>query len=312
MHWKAKVYLQKALAALPRRLADPLYYQLQRHVGNLHRAVDTLSHLGAGLGTWTLAEAAGCALSDAVFCEIGTGRMVNLPVAYWLMGARQIITVDLNRLLRPDMMRESLATMQAKRNEIISLFGSRLDHRRFDRLMAFPSGRRAFNLPDFLEMCQIVYHAPRSGTETGLPAHSVDVHCSFAVFEHLPPATLVGILQEGARILRPNGVSVHAIDYSDHRGHSDPRLHAIDFLQFSDATWLKYGGNRFSYTNRLRHDDVVALCAQAGHRVIATETFRNDPRVGPQLRAGIRLDPRFASKPPEVLDITNAWIVAAP
>ena len=121
---------------------------------------------------------------------------------------------------------------------------------------------------------------------------------------------LLQILEEGNRIVRDDGLFVHRIDYSDHFSHSDKTISSINFLQYSDAIWDRYAGNRYMYMNRLRHDDFLAVFQAAGHRIMA-DTPKVDQRALQILRDGsLPLSERFVSKPPDVLSIRGSWLVS--
>ena len=191
-----------------------------------------------------------------------------VPLAFWLMGARRIITVDLNPYLKGELVRESLEYIDANRKEVTALFGEALRQERMDELLQF-TRPGAFSLKRFLDLCCIEYDAPGDATRSGLPAGSIDFHTSYTVLEHIPPEVLSQILAEGNRLVRDSGMFVHCVDYSDHFSHSDATVSPINFLQYTDAEWARYAGNRYMYMNRLRHDDFLALFESAGHRILA-------------------------------------------
>jgi SAM-dependent methyltransferase len=157
-----------------------------------------------------------------------------------------------------------------------------------------------------------VYLAPADATRLSMPAGSVDFHVSYTVLEHIPPSVLGDILREGRRVLRPEGLFVHRIDFTDHFSHSDPAISSVNFLQFSELRWAWWAGNRFMYHNRLRVDEFADIVRDAGLTTRSLETV-TDPRAMEAIRNGtIRLDPRFAGKAPEVNATSSAWLVAAP
>ena len=122
-----------------------------------------------------------------------------------------------------------------------------------------------------------------------------------------PPPRSRRSCTEGKRLLRPGGLAIHHIDYSDHFAHSDPRLSPIHFLQYSEKQWARYAGNRYMYMNRLRHDDMLRLFEEAGHRIVNEDLQRNLGVTG-----ALPLDARFRTKPAEVLAITSAWLITQP
>ncbi len=308
MHWKLKAMIQNAVSLLPPSVSYATYYWIQRHFGGLRR-IDPVSGLSAGIEIWKRIEKHGQDPSGKVFLEIGTGRVPLVPLAYWLMGAERTITIDLNPYLKGELVEESLRYISDNDGEIQSLFGSLLDKGRLDDLLAF-SRNVDFSTRAFLDLCRIDYIAPGDAASTGLPPQGIDFHTSYTVFEHIPPEVLKRILEEGNRIIRDDGLFVHRIDYSDHFSHSDKRISAINFLQYSDEEWKRYAGNRYMYMNRLRHDDFVRLFKSVGHRILDAQTDV-DQRARELLSNGVlKLDERFSIKPKEILSISASWIVS--
>lgn len=306
MHWKLKAKIQNAVSLLPSSLSYEVYYWIQRHFGGLRR-LDP-GRLATGIETWKRIQEQGYTPSGKVFLEVGTGKVPLVPLAYWLMGAKRIITIDLNPYLKEELIAESLRYISDNQGEVFSLFGSLVDKTRFDELLEF--GRKSeIAASEFLDLCQMNYIAPGDAADTGLPDQSIDFHTSHAVFEHIPPSVLRKILKEGNRIIRNNGLFINLIDYSDHFSYSDKNISRMNFLQYSDDAWERYAGNRYMYMNRLRHDDFIELFESVGHRIV--EASPNiDQRSLEFLRSGnLHLSERFSSKPEEVLACATAWII---
>jgi len=308
MRWKVKAMVQNAVSRLPSSASYAAYYWLQRHFGGL-RHFNPVSRFTSGIETWKRILAQGISPCGKVFFEVGTGRVPLAPLAFWLMGAEKTITIDLNPYMKQELLVDSLRYISRNQDQIRELFGDLLDTHRLDQLGTCFSDSR-FDLPRFLDLCRIDYIAPGDATATGLPDHSIDVHTSYTVFEHVPLGVLRSILEEGNRIVKDQGLFVHRIDYSDHFSHADRSISAINFLQYSDATWERYAGNRYMYMNRLRHDDYLQLFQSVGHRLLGVQ-----PDIRPGLRELLRqgtlvLDARFQSKPEEVLATTAAWIIS--
>src|SRR5262249_17987164 len=149
------------------------YYQMQRTVGGLRTTVP-IEHLAAGIQTWQHIQNEGRDPVDKVFFEVGTGRVPILPLAFWLMGARRTITVDINPYLKSELVREAVEYMALNARDVTLLFGARLQQHRFNELLQFHTG--TFSLQRFLELSCIDYIWPGDAAQTGLPPHSVDFH----------------------------------------------------------------------------------------------------------------------------------------
>ena len=309
MHWKTKATLQNAVSRLPSASSYATYYWLQRHFGGL-RHINPMARLRAGIETWRQIEKIGRDPFGKTFFEVGTGRVPMTPLAYWLMGAKRVITIDLNPYMKAELTRECLKYIAGHVKDVQALFGPLLNRRRFEALLDFQC-RDDFDLQNLLDLCHIAYIAPGDAAHTGLDPDAIDFHTSFNVFEHIPRNVLLAILAEGNRIIRPNGLFVHRVDYSDHFSHSDTRISPINFLQYSDAQWERYAGNRYMYMNRLRHDDFLALFESANHAVLAAEPTVDAPSLQLLRDGRLNVDARFGGKSVEVLAATEAWIVCA-
>lgn len=310
MDWKTKAQIQNLVAALPPKISYALYYWLQRRFGGL-RFMDPCSRLQGGINIWRTLKSVGHDGTDKVFFEVGTGRAPLAPLAFWLMGARETITIDLNPYVKDELIAESLAFILKEQEKIKALFGDDLDQQRWQELLHF-SSKQVFDRQAFLDCCAIRYIAPGDATATGLPDKSIDYHTSYTVFEHIPEPVLEDILREGNRLLSADGLFVHRIDYSDHFSHSDTSISAINFLQYSDHQWRRFADNRYMYMNRLRHDDFQALFDRVNHRVILDAPDTDSSLLEVLHSEAFILDDRFAGKSEQTLSITGSWLVTRP
>lgn len=308
MHWKLKATIQNAASLLPSPVSHATYFWIQRHFGGLRR-INPVSKLTDGIETWKRIIELDYDPSGKVFLEIGTGRVTLVPLAYWLMGAKKTITIDLNPYLKAELIKESLQHISDNNEEIRKLFGSLMHEDRINDLLHFIRNT-SFSTSAFLDLCRINYIAPGNAANTTLPPQSIDFHTSYAVFEHIPLEVLKKIIYEGNKIIGNNGLFIHRIDYGDHFSYADKAISRINFLKFSDDEWKRYAGNRYMYMNRLRHDDYIRLFQSAGHRILAVDTYV-DQQIQELLRSGnLRLNERFRAKSEDVLSITGAWIVS--
>jgi methyltransferase family protein len=293
MRWKVKAAIQKTLALLPQRIGNRAYYLLQKRAGGL-RHFNPLRPMSNGVKTAARIEGAGRSPVGGVFFEVGTGWDLFLPISYWLMGAERVITVDVNRHVQTDVIASGLRYLLAHRGQVEALFGTRLVRPRLDALL----GRRGCTVlgrGGVIELCNITYMAPADAGSTQLPDQSIDFHTSCTVLEHVTPDDLCSILIEGRRIVKDDGLFVHAIDYTDHFSHSDSSISAINFLRYSDAQWRRYGNTRFMYSNRLRHDDFLELFGSLGYQLLAEEPDVK-PEIVNYIENGFPVHPSFRGK----------------
>jgi SAM-dependent methyltransferase len=289
---------------LPDRAANEVYYFLQRRFGRLQR-VDPLPYFEQALSLMRLSGAYHMLNGSTIF-EVGTGRTVNIPFAFWLAGAARIITVDLNRYLRTELVTESIQACRTQRRQIIDLFaryGVPLMTPRLETLLACPTAAAAFSVT------QIDYHAPADAAQTQLPDSTVDLHISINVLEHISSQVLGNIFAEARRILRPHGLLLHQVDPSDHFAQTDPALHLAHFLRYSQARWDRIAGNQFMYQNRLRAPEYLRLIAAAGFAIGETRT-EQDARTLAELKSGFPIHPDFSRYSLEELATTKLAFAA--
>lgn len=307
MRWRLKARLQNAVAALPFG-SNKAYYAIQRTAGGLRRGLNLpMNRFRAAIGIAEWIEGAGAHVTDKRFLEVGTGHMVNVPTALWLMGAAETVTVDLNPYLSETLVEESNEFIRRNERSVRDLFGERsatpIFQERLRQLLSF-SGR----LEGLLEMMHVKYLAPANATGLPLEAHTIDFHVSNTVLEHIPPAELSRILAEARRVLHHEGMLVHRIDPSDHFSHDDDSIPAVNFLQFTDAEWKRLAGNQFMYHNRLRSADYVELFERAGVHILRLEGTV-DQRSRLALLNGFRTAPDFAHRAVDDLATTQLLLL---
>ncbi len=316
MNWTTKARVQNLIAALPGPLADHCYYRMQRMVGGL-RNPTPVKQIVAGC---RLAEAiqAQRPLEGARVMEVGTGRSLAIPLLTWLLGAEQVLTVDLNRYLRPEVLLADLAYLRANqpwlKEQLAAVVGEAgpTEGRQADLLALDLERPPARVLEELLQLCSIDYRAPADASALDLAAESIDVHLSRHVLEHVPPDALAGILREAARVLKPDGLCVHLIDLSDHFQHQDSSISPVNFLRYSEAEWDRLAGNRFMYMNRLRASDYLAIFEAAGLTLLDVSSVVDDEALGLIDSGGLPLDGRFEGRTSEDLATTEMLVVARP
>lgn len=304
MNWKTKARVQNAVAALP-FASTKVYFAIQRRFGGLRRGLNNpVDRFIAAINMVEWIEDAGGSIKGKRVVEVGTGHMVNVPTAFWLLGAGETITVDVNRYLSESIVKESNDSIREHREEVLQLFGPRANddgfRSRFEQLLSF-SGK----LDGLLEMMNVRYVSPGGAASLPLPEKSVDFHVSHTVLEHVPPTVISNILAEANRLMAPGGLLLHQIDPSDHFCHEDMDIPAINFLQFSEAEWDKWAGNQFMYHNRLRASEYLDLFVRVGVRILRSETAVDDRSLS-ALDRGFPVHSRFSGMTRE--DLATRWL----
>ena len=302
--------MQNVIALLPSKLSYALYYKAQRHWGAL-RSPNHLLGLHIGIETWQQLVSSGYDPRQKTFFEVGTGRKPITPLAFWLMGAERVYTLDVNPYLSEELTIEAVMQISSRPDEVINMMGDFINERRLKSLIEFCSNG-TFDLTEFLAFACIECYAPADAAHTTLPDGAIDVHTSYTVFEHIPAPIIRDIMTEAHRLLNRGGVAVHLIDYTDHFCHKDSSIHWLNFLRYSDQSCKVLFGNRYMYMNRLRHDDQLAIGQAAGFSPVTLQT-ELDRKVPEDIANGtIKLAPRFRAKSLDVLSIVNAWVLYRP
>lgn len=308
MNWKIKSLIQNIVSTLPDSLSHKVYYQIQRNLGGL-RKVNPTSRIIAGINICKKIHEFSEVVKNKIFFEIGTGRRLNVPLVFYLLGAKKVITIDSNNYLKTELVKEDIQYMKDNYKEVVLLFqGMQLDLNRLKNLLKFSSGNS--DVHDIMKFCNIEYIAPGDASKTNLPDASVDFHISYTVFEHIPLEIITNILREGNRIISNNGLFIHKIDFSDHFSHSDNSISPINFLQYNYKEWNKYAGNRYMYMNRLRLDDFKELYKKQGHELLNIETNQDDSIMQVLNDPSFSIDSGFKDKQTDVLCTKDAWIIS--
>ena len=300
MNWRLKGAIQKVLGSVPG--GHRIHFQLQRRIGGL---TDAGREADIKVEDWRLmighVLASKIVLEEATLFEIGTGWYPTFPLCFYLAGARRVITVDLTRLLERElvlMVVERLARHVPAIARAAALPQKEVEARRLDLVVALQRGASIEEATHGV----VDYRAPADATATKLPDDCVDVVFSNSVLEHLPPDVLEACFTEARRILRPGGISVHSVNCGDHYAYADPRIHQLNYLQYSEAQWRRWN-NAFLYQNRLRAVDFLEVAKRSGF-TIEIDTSRAHPKRLDELD-GIAIDPAFKRYTREQLAVTS-------
>ena len=305
MNWRLKGAIQKMLGRVP--AGERIHYELQRRGGGL-RNFD--KELEAKVEDWRLMvghlASVGRPVAGAQMLEMGSGWYPTFPIGLFLGGVKSVITVDLNRYLKPELMARMVEGLGRFLPVIVEATGRKAD----DVDAAYRELRGAIRRGASIEDATggvVTYQAPADAADTRLPAASLDVVFSNSVLEHVPGPVIEACFVEARRILRPGGVVFHSVNCGDHYAYADRRIHQLNYLQFSEADWAKWN-NEFLYQNRLRAVDFTDMAKRAGF-TIEVDTSRPHPTRLEQL-SQIRVHPEFARYSRDQLAITSIDFVA--
>jgi SAM-dependent methyltransferase len=300
MDWRAKGVLQKLLGNVPG--GEQAHYLLQRRFGGLRGFT---REFDIKMDDWRLMAGhlhqAGLSIAGARLFEIGSGWYPTFPFACYLAGARQVITVDLNRHIKHDLVRDCAVNLG-----------------RHTRLIAEASGcpeedvqRRQRRLAEQLQHSSDVgaatdgvvsYEAPADASATTLPSQGLDCVFSNSVLEHVLPAAVDAIFREAMRILTPGGIMFHSVNCGDHYAYVDRTINQLNYLKYSDREWRRWD-NAFLYQNRMRAYEFVDRAVDAGFDIVLNTECAREKRLAEL--AAMQVHPQFAHIPPERLCVTS-------
>jgi SAM-dependent methyltransferase len=306
MRWTRKAKIQKVCAVLPG--GDLLYRQIQRRYGRLQP--DPFKRLPQHAAMLRRLADLGFRAEGARCLEVGTGHLPIAPVAFHLLGAAEVVTVDLHRRLDTELTTAMIQRMVQARARIAELYAGLVDPAllddRLDALEALPSGS-----PDDLRSLNVHYAAPGDAARMPDADDTFDLSFSMTVLEHVTPPAMAAILAETRRVLKPSGFAAHLIDPSDHFAHQDASITRINFLRFSEREWQRLGGNEFSYCNRLRAPDLERLFTDADFAI--ERCLRTvDERSVAAVKRGFPIHPDYRDYDPDDLCTTELELYARP
>jgi len=300
VRWQLKCVVDNCKGVLP---FQDKFRKLKRHLvpyrPSLTRAQLVIEE-GMMQVQW-LREAAG-SLQDKTVLEIGSGWEPLVPLLFALCGVDRVYLADSNYLLDSASLHGTLEIIRLSKERIVEKL--KIDPQQFDRKFASDSS----SVGEFIERFRFTYLAPCDCQRLTFGGSVLDFVISRAVFEHIPPEIIDGILAETRRILKPGGLICHFIDNSDHWEHSDKTISRINFLRFSDRTFRWTHLNRLDYQNRLRHVEYAKMIKKHGF-----ETVRDERIIDAGLIAALPalpLAPRFREFSAEDMVTTDSRFLA--
>ena len=291
MDWRLKAGIQKVLELVPG--GGRIHQLMQVKAGALSKFGDECD---GRVDDWALMmghlRKTNVPVSGAIMAEIGTGWYPALPFCFYLAGAGRIHTYDLYRHVTPRMVNALAARLPIYASRIAEASGEREEAVRARQAgLQAALGRGASILEATAGVVR--YEAPADATRTGLDDGSVDVLFSNAVLQHIPGPIVEDCLREAFRILKPGGVTVHAVNCGDQYAYADRRVHQLNYLRYSETAWRKWN-NRFTYQNRLRAIDFTDMAKRAGF-ALELDTSTVHPERLRQLDE-MTIDPMFTAR----------------
>jgi hypothetical protein len=214
--------------------------------------IDRCARLWSGYLT-----AAGMAGIEGRRClEVGTGTVGSGPVVMWLLGAREVTSVDLNPLLVVEALKESILPVdKAELTDILRKHVTSVDALtgRIDRIYAWARSTRK-DLP----AC-VSYLAPFDVLAREFH-DNFDFVFSASTLEHIPRRVVGSFVGRLASVSARDGAGLHSIDLAD---HFDSLANPLGFLALNEREYSD-DADADSRGNRIRGGEWLDMFFRAG------------------------------------------------
>ena len=126
-----------------------------------------------------------------------------------------------------------------------------------------PNYSSCTNTEELLKYSGGTYHTKGLSSLKTLTDNSFDIIYSQAVLEHVRRDEFFETMQQCRRLLKPNGVMSHVVDFKDHLGGG------LNNLRISSCLWEQnwFASKSNFYTNRLRFSEIVKICEASGFTI---------------------------------------------
>ncbi len=127
----------------------------------------------------------------------------------------------------------------------------------------------AKSVDEVLRRANIIYLTRGTASLKEIPDASIDFFWSQVVLEHVPYNEFKEFLRQLRRVVKPQGIGIHSIDFRDHLSN------ALNNLRFSHAIWeSQIFRNSGFYTNRIRPSSMLNYFKDANFNAeVLTSTY---------------------------------------
>ncbi len=299
--WVLKALIQKVISFLPG--SHKLNYWFQKYITKGVRLSDQYfqDKLVHALDHLRFAKKAGLATSFKSL-ELGTGWYPVVPLSFYLAGAKQVSSIDLNRLMTHDSLCDCIEAFQKalKANEL-SAFDEYFRSERIEQLQKIDC--RSMDQESLMLILNFEYRVGDARKLSDADGQFDLIH-SNNVFEHVYPEVLKEILLEFKRVLKPEGIMSHFIDMSDHFAHLDSSITIYNFLRYSEKAWARID-NSVQPQNRWRLSDYEQLYRELNFNITEREARPGEPEA----LANTKLHSDYAERDKRDLAVSHVHLV---
>lgn len=246
--WWVKLYSKLLLARLPVSYSIWRKLKLFRHgeMNKPKKAISTFQHY------YNIALRHSNISSGFTVLELGPGDSILSGLVARSIGASKVWLVDASNFAETDL------EACKKTLKLLEQFGyNNLD-----------LGEET-TVDNILTKSNVHYETNGILSLKKIPDSSIDFMWSQVVLEHVFRDEFTELLNQLRRILKPEGLAVHSVDFRDHLGN------ALNNLRFSEKTWeSNLFRNSGFYTNRIRPKEMINLIEKAKFNVeILSEAY---------------------------------------
>lgn len=240
MKWILKAIVQKTISFLPN--SQKVNYWFQKNVTK-----------GVALNNQYFGDKLGHAIDHIRFfktygktqefkaLELGSGWYPVVPVALYLAGADEIVSIDISPLMHKEGVQQTIERfLEDHKAGKLKELEPYIQAERLIMLKATAKGN--YNFKELLIAIHLRLEI-KDARNTGFDSSTFDLVCSNNTYEHIYPNILEPIIAEFQRIVKPKGINSHFIDMSDHFAHLDTSINIYNYLRYSKKQWALIDNN---------------------------------------------------------------------
>lgn len=302
MKWILKAIVQKGISFLPN--SQKVNYWFQKNVTkgvalNDQYFGDKLGHATDHLRFYNTYNKT----DSFKVLELGSGWYPVVPVALYLAGADEIVSIDISPLMTREGIQQTIERfLKDEEADKLEKLTPYILPERLKILRAIAKQHLGFK--ELLAALHLRLEI-KDARNTAYPSDSFDLVCSNNTYEHIYPNILQPIVGEFQRIVKPGGINSHFIDMSDHFAHLDQSITIYNFLRYSKTQWALID-NSVQPQNRMRLSDYKKLYKAAGIEVLHEEVRPGDHEALNR----VKLHKDYAHYSPEDVVISHAHLVS--
>ena len=239
--------------------------------------------------------------------EQGTGWHGSEVLAFYLLGAERIVTVDTSRWLRKGSLDQTARTLIQNKNELRPAYQAYLG----SEMHVFTARLKALEEMDgdtsqLIERGTVEYVVDKNLTWVPKGFDQFDLVFSNSVLQRLPVSDLKVFLQSKRNVRARH---VHRIDCADFQAMRNKRLHKLEYLFVDEKAWNSWTSKYLNYQNRLRSFEFVTLVKDLDYAPAVVDEYVEQKSID-FLRAHANSLSHYGDRDLRDIAITNFTLIA--